>query len=393
MAVGATAAATAAVKAGASAAPAGGDAAAPGPAAAAAAASPSVGDVGPATGAPVPGGAERPVDPNVGRVVDVEVIAVHDNETIVRLADGREGAIDSRHLHSEVAVTKEPITPGRTIKAALLARASSGGRVSMSRTWALQIEGFERAREAMESKQYLKAVATKTVKGGVVFDVGVRAFLPTSQAELEPGESLGTLVGQELDVSVVSVDESRRTVVVSRRGPVRAERRKRTGDVIRSLEVGERRKGVVKRVEDYGAFVDIGGIDGLVHRSELTWGRVRSAKGQIKVGDEVEVVVLDVKVGKRRVGLSVRQASEDPFSGLEPGARLEGEVISLVEYGAFIRISDTVEGLCHLSELAEYPVRHPEEVVIPGDQVMVEVVSIDAERRRVSLSIARAVRL
>jgi len=329
----------------------------------------------------------------VGRVVDVEVISVGEHEVIVRLADGREGAIDAKHLHSEVGGPKDTITPGSTIRAALLARSSSAGRVSMSRTWALQLEGFEKARAALENREVIEVPAIKTVKSGIVLDLGIRAFLPSSQAELAPGQGLDALVGQNLAVNVVSVDESRRTVVVSRRGPVRAARRRESGELIRALSVGDRRKGAVTRVEDYGAFVDIGGVEGLVHRSELAWGRVGSVAQVVSVGDEVEVVIVDIKVGKRRVGLSLRQAAGDPYADLEVGGRLEGEVVTLVDYGAFIKVAEGVEGLCHLSELAEYPVRHPEEVVIPGDRVMVEVVSIDEKRRRVSLSVARAVRL
>lgn len=344
-----------------------------------------------------PGGAKprkgsRPADSNVGRVVDVVIVEVGEHEAIVRLADGREGAIDVRHLQSEVAAEPEPMTPGRTIRAALLARSSSGGRVSMSRTWALQIEGFERAKAAHEAKETLTLPVVKSVKGGVVLDLGLRAFLPSSQAELEPGETLADLVGREVEVNIVSVDEGRRTVVVSRRGPVRAERRRRSGEVLRAIKVGETRTGKVTRLADFGAFVDIGGVEGLVHRSELSWSRIRSVGEVVSVGEEVEVKVLEVRVGKRRVGLSIRQAGDDPFAGLEVGSRLEGQVTSLVDYGAFIRVADGIEGLCHLSELAEYPVRHPEEIVIPGDAVMVEIISVDPKRRRVSLSIARAVR-
>jgi small subunit ribosomal protein S1 len=219
--------------------------------------------------------------------------------------------------------------------------------------------------------------------------VGVRGFVPASHLELAPVGDLQPYAGQELALRVLDVDADRERLVLSRRSLLLKEQRRSMHDVLSSLQPGEVRRGRVASLSDYGAFVDVGGVNGLVHLSELSWQRVRHPSDVVQVGDEVDVKVLDVKVKKRRVSLSIRQLTEDPLGALVPGEIRTGPVTRLVDFGAFVDLSG-VEGLVHLSELAEYRVSAPEEIVAPGEEVRVKVLSVDRKRRRVELSIRQA---
>jgi len=337
--------------------------------------------VGPAVAAPV-----RPPTAGgvvVGRIVDVEVAQVSDQEVEVRLADGRIGVIPRREFPTAPGV-------GETVPAALLARDDPRGRVVLSHAWARKQRAWERIEQAKESGTPLRGMATKVVKGGLVVDLGLRAFLPASLVADTPGTDPSSLVGTEVEVVVTEVDRASDRIVVSRRDLLRKERRKQEKELLSSLEAGARVRGAVVSVADYGAVVDLGGVRGLVHRSELTWQRFETVDDVVAVGDEVLVEVLDVNRSKRRVSLSMRRTSPDPFDGLEPGQVLGATVTRVVEYGAFMRLDESgAEGLVHVSELSDVPGFRPDQLVATGEQVMVKVMQVDPSRRRMSLSVRR----
>jgi ribosomal protein S1 len=259
----------------------------------------------------------------------------------------------------------------------------------LSRAWALKLKAWDSILEAARLNATVTARVVSAGAKGVVVDAGVRGFVPTSHLELEPVSDLSAFIDRVLELKVLEADPMRERLVLSRRALLLKEQRRKAQDLLTSLKPGDAARGRVTSITDYGAFVDIGGVNGLVHLSELSWQRVRKAADVVRLGDEVDVVVLDVKAKKRRISLSMRRTRPDPLTELVVGEVRRGPVTRLVDFGAFVRLGD-VEGLVHLSELAEYRVSTPDEVVAPGDEVGVKILSVDTRRRRVELSIRQA---
>lgn len=325
---------------------------------------------------------------SVGKVVDVEVTGVGDKEVEVKLVDGRTGVIARSDFGRET-----PPSPGSHVSVALLARDDPRGRVALSRSWAIQLEAWQRAEEAKAAGTPLTAKVVRKVKGGYVVDVGVRAFLPSSMSGVEQGDEEGAkrLLGTDVDVLVTEVDREGDRLVVSRRDLLRRERRQAEKDLFASLAVGDRVTGTVLGVVDYGVHVDVGGARALLHRSEISWDRGAKPADVGEPGTSVEAVVIEVNRSKRRVGLSLRQLEPDPLAAVEVGAIVAAEVTRVVDYGVFARLEPSgVVGLVHMSELTDMPGYRPDEVVTPGEQVQVKVLNVDRKRRRVGLSVRQA---
>jgi len=354
-------------------------------------------------------------------VVDVEIVRVDGAEVEVRLADGRAGVIDRRDFTT-------PPSVGETVPAAVLSRDDDRrGRVALSHRWARTELAWQGVEQALANHTPVSGRVIKEVKGGVVVDVGLRAFLPTSLiGDIEiaapddavPGdvgtEVAGTdavadsvapepaagpvtvrvadpsaLVGREVEVLVTEADRAKDRVVVSRRDLQRRQRRQEEKERLSSLQPGKRVAGRVVSVADYGAVVDLGGVRGLIHRSELSWGRIGEPSDVVSVGDEVTAVVVDVNRSKKRIGLSLRRATPDPYEGIEVGAILPVVVTRVVEYGAFARLESGAEGLIHMSELSDVPGYRPDQLVVPGEDLMVKVLDVDRGRHRIALSVRR----
>ncbi|HKY13333.1 MAG TPA: S1 RNA-binding domain-containing protein [Microthrixaceae bacterium] len=332
---------------------------------------------------PAPGSAPHPA--HIPTVVDVEVTAVRPDELEVKLADGRVGVISRKDFTDTVPGT------GDQLEAALLLREESKGRVALSHAWARKHRAWERLEQARAEHLGVVGTAKRVVKGGLVVEIdGLRAFLPSSLIDDHPVDP-EQLVGTEVEVVVVDADQAADRLIVSRRELVRRERRQKQKEVMGSLEAGQQVRGTIVELLEFGARVDLGGgVHGLVHRSELTWGRVTEVADVVSVGDAVDVVVMEVNRSRRRVALSIRRLSDDPLAAVSEGDVGEAEITRLVEYGAFARLSSGAEGLIHLSELSELPVSRPEDLVVPGDRVTVKVIEVDRERRRVGLSIRQA---
>jgi ribosomal protein S1 len=317
-------------------------------------------------------------------LVDVTVADVGEDEVEVRLADGRAGVVPRRELLT-------PPEVGEQARAAVLAREDPRGRVCLSVAWARTVEAWDRAEAAHREGSTLNGTVTKEVKGGFVVDLGVRAFLPRSLAGVLEADS-PTLVGSRIEVSVHEVVPEDDRLVVSRRDVQRREQRRLEKAAWSDIAVGQRRSGVVVAVEDYGAKVDLAPLRGLIHRSELTWGRMGHPSDVVTVGEPVEVLVLEVSRSKRRIALSLRQTRPHPFEGLEPGGVHDAVVVKVLDYGVFARLEGTgAEGLVHVSELSTIPGARADQLVVPGEQLRVKVLSVDRERNRLALSVLQAV--
>jgi len=319
----------------------------------------------------------------VGKVVEVTVTTATDKEVEVRLADGSTGVIERKEFDQAPPV-------GGVIPAALLAREDPRGRIVLSYDWAKKQRAWEAVEAAKASGTALTGTVTKVVKGGAVVDLGLRAFLPLSMIDDQPGTDPATLVGTQIEVMVMEVERSADRLVVSRRDLIRKRRRAAEKEVYSTLQPGATVPGKVVSLADYGAVVDLGGIRGLIHRSELTWGHLGEISDVVTVGQDVQVKVLDVNRSKKRVSLSLRQIAPDPLATLEEGAVLPATVIRVVEYGCFVRLDDSgAEGLVHQSELTDLRDYRPDQLVSPGETVMVKVMEIDRKRRRLNLSVRR----
>lgn len=324
---------------------------------------------------------------DVGRIVEVTVTGITDREVEVRLADGRSGVVPASELGIVVHV-------GDVVEAAQLAREDPRRRAVLSVLWARKQRAWDRVAEAHSAGTTVKGEVVRLTKGGAVVDLGVRGFLPASLAGGSNGEPSGSdlaaLVGSEVEVVVVEFDRDSERVVVSVREHLRRQRRQAERDLLGSLAPGSTVPGTVVSTADYGAVVDLGGVRGLVHRSELTWGRLESVESVVTVGERVEVLVLDVNRAKRKVGLSLRATRPDPYEAVEEGAIVVATVVRVVDYGAFVRLDDGgAEGLVHVSELSDVPGYRPEHLVAPGEQLTVKVLDVDRKRRRLALSVRR----
>ncbi len=323
------------------------------------------------------------------KVLEGVVTAVSSDEVDLTLPDGRSAVIYRRNFGLNDEEPSTVLSVGDGAIGAELAREDPKGRVVLSRSWVLKKQKWEKLEASAEASEFVTGKVISTNKNGLVLDVGVRAFVPASHVELQPVADLAPYVGQTLEAKIIEINPSSERLVLSRRPILLRAQRQKVKELLSGLNPGDVRTGVVVSLADYGAFVDLGGVKGLVHVSEMAWERIGKPSDLLSVGDELEVKVLDLNVKKRRIGLSIRQLKEDPLSGVEVDTILTGKVTRLVDFGAFVDIG-VIEGLVHLSELAEYRVQAPEEVVTPGDEIRVKVLSVDPKRRRVALSVRQA---
>ena len=327
-----------------------------------------------------------------GEIITGTVLTVAKREAEVDLGDGKIGVVGDRHWSSEKQVDLTTVLAvGDTVEAAVLARADLKKRITLSRLWAQQKRGWEAAEGAAKDKGDLQAIVTETVKGGLSLDVnGVRAFMPASLVDVHTVNDLKPLIGQTFAVRVIEADRTKARLIVSRKAAMRASQRQQAKTALSGIKVGQTMTGKVAQITDFGAFVDVADVRGLVHKSEIGWSRARDPQRELKVGQEVEVKVLKVQPSRNRLGLTMR-TENDPLRSIRKGERFEATVTRLADFGAFVALPSGVEGLVHVSEMAEYRVFAPEEIVMPGEKVWVKVLKVDKKRRTVDLSMSQAV--
>ena len=330
-----------------------------------------------------------------GDLVDGTVVKIEHDEVLVDIGFKSEGVIPSRELSIRKDANPADIVElGEKIEALVLQKEDKDGRLILSKKRA----EYERAWISVEDKFKAGEVVTgeviEVVKGGLILDIGLRGFLPASLVDLRRVKDLDMYLGTAIEARVIEMDRNRNNVVLSRRVLLEEGRKNERAEILQRLEKGMRLKGTVSSIVDFGAFVDLGGIDGLVHISELSWSHVNHPSEVVKVGDEVEVEVLDVDLNRERISLGLKQTTEDPWAKLVEsypvGAIVDGKVTKTVPFGAFIALGDDVEGLVHISEMADRHIETPNQVVSQGDEVKVKVMDINSERRRISLSMRAA---
>jgi small subunit ribosomal protein S1 len=325
----------------------------------------------------------------VGEVITAEVVRVDENYVVVNAGLKSESYIpldEFRNDRGEIDVK-----PGDFVKVAIESLEDGYGETRLSRDKAKRLAAWRELEEALEKGSVVTGVITGKVKGGLTVTInGIRAFLPGSLVDLRPVKDTAPYEGRQFEFKVIKLDRRRNNVVVSRRAVLEETQGAEREALLASLQEGAVVKGIVKNITDYGAFVDLGGIDGLLHITDLAWRRVKHPSEVVSVGDEVEAKVLKFDQEKNRVSLGLKQLGEDPWVGVArrypPGTRLFGKVSNLTDYGAFVEIEPGIEGLVHVSEMDWTNKNvHPTKVVQLGDEVEVMVLEVDEERRRISL--------
>jgi small subunit ribosomal protein S1 len=326
-----------------------------------------------------------------GDILEGHIVKVDRDEVLVDIGYKSEGVIPSKELSIRQDVDPSQVVEiGERVEALVLQKEDKEGRLILSQKRAQYERAWGRIEEIMQSGGTIKGPVIEVVKGGLILDIGLRGFLPASLVDLRRVRDLHPFVGQELECKIIELDRNRNNVVLSRRAFLEESQSEGRKKFLESLQKGERRTGTVSSIVNFGAFVDLGGVDGLVHVSELSWKHVDHPSEVVQVGQEVEVEVLDVDLERERVSLSLKATQEDPWKEFErkyrAGEIITGQVTKIVPFGAFVRVAQGIEGLVHISELSNTHVESPESVVNVGDQVQVKVIDVDVSRRRISLS-------
>jgi small subunit ribosomal protein S1 len=315
-----------------------------------------------------------------GRIVNV----VND-EVVVDVGYKSEGIISISEFEDPTA-----IDIGDTVEVLLESVEDESGSVVLSKRRADRLRGWERIVTTHKEGDVVRGKVTRKIKGGLLMDIGVPVFLPASQVSVRRSADISEFLGQEIEAKIIKIDESRMNIVVSRRKLIEEERDRQKRTLLSEIAEGQKRRGVVKNLADFGAFVDLGGIDGLLHITDMSWGRVNHPSEVVKVDQEIEVQILKVDKERERIALGLKQLQPSPWKNVEDrypvGTRLNGEVTNVMNYGAFVRIEDGLEGLVHISEMSwTKRVNHPSELVNVGDKVEVVVLDINKEKKEISL--------
>jgi small subunit ribosomal protein S1 len=332
---------------------------------------------------------------NDGDIVDGTIVKVDRDEVLLDIGYKTEGVIPSRELSIKHDVDPgDVVSVGDKVEALVLQKEDKEGRLILSKKRAQYERAWGTIEKIKEEDGVVTGQVIEVVKGGLILDIGLRGFLPASLVEMRRVRDLQPYVGRELEAKIIELDKNRNNVVLSRRAWLEQTQSEVRQNFLTQLQKGQVRPGVVSSIVNFGAFVDLGGVDGLVHVSELSWKHIDHPSEVVEVGQEVTVEVLDVDMERERVSLSLKATQEDPWQQFarthQMGQIVPGKVTKLVPFGAFVRVDEGIEGLVHISELAERHVEIPEQVVQVGDDVMVKIIDIDLERRRISLSLKQA---
>jgi len=321
----------------------------------------------------------------VGTILTGRVLSVQGDDVVIDVGYKSEGAVPLQEFEDPSRVE-----PGQTVEVLLDAVEDDAGLIVLSKRKADRIRGWEKVIAEHEEGDVVKGRVMRKIKGGLLVDIGVPAFLPASQVDIRRPPDIGEYVDRPIECKILKIDERRNNIVVSRRRLIEEQREAMKAQLMKEIEVGQLRKGIVKNIVDFGAFVDLGGIDGLLHITDMSWGRISHPSEVVALDQEIEVKILNVDKERERIALGLKQKTENPWKRVPEkypvGSRVRGEVVNVTHYGAFVKLEEGVEGLVHVSEMSwTRHVNHPSEVVAIGDIVDVVVLGINEEKEEISL--------
>jgi len=330
-----------------------------------------------------------------GQLVEGTVVRVDKDEVLIDIGYKSEGVIPPRELSIRSGVNPtEVVSLGEKIEAVVLQREDKEGRLVLSKKRAQYERAWSKIEEVKEADGVVTGSVIEVVKGGLIVDIGLRGFLPASLVELRRVRDLQPYIGTNVETKIIELDKNRNNVVLSRRAWLEENQKEQREEFLHDLRPGEVRKGIVSSVVNFGAFVDLGGMDGLIHVSELSWKHVDHPGSVVTVGDEIDVQVLEIDMSRERISLSLKATQQDPWQEFatahQVGELVYGRVTKLVPFGAFVQVGEGIEGLVHISEMSAHHVELPEQVVTPAEELWVKIIDLDLERRRISLSIKQA---
>jgi len=329
-----------------------------------------------------------------GDVLTGRVVRIDKDEVLIDVGYKSEGVIPQKELSIRKSVdASQEVALGEEVDALVLTKEDQDGRLILSKKRARFEKAWRRLEAAAESGEPVEGTVIEVVKGGLIVDLGVRGFLPASLVDIRRVQNLDDFMGRPIECKVIELNRSRNNVVLSRRAVLEEERKEVRQQILDRLQPGMVVEGAISNIVDFGAFVDLDGIDGLIHISELSWSHVNHPSEVLSIGQTVPVKVLDIDRDRQRISLGLKQTQQDPWQRVvdtySVGDELAGRVTKVVTFGAFVEVLDGVEGLVHISELAQHHVENPREVVNQGDDVRVKILEIDSDRRRLSLSVKR----
>ena len=342
---------------------------------------------------------EEDSDISPEQIVEGKIVRVDDEFVIVDVGYKSEGMVPRSEWEEDEETgdaADEPPEVGNTVRVLVedvedvVGRHDDRGMIVLSKRKAEKIENWIRVMEKVHEGDVVSGLVERKIKGGLLVNIGVNVFLPASQVDIRRPHDIGEYIGQTIECMVLKIDETRRNIVVSRRSLIEAERAKKKTELLKELETGQVRKGVVKNLADFGAFVDLGGIDGLLHITDMSWGRINHPSEMVKIDDEVEVMILNIDYEKEKIALGLKQKQASPWDNVATkypvDSKVQGTVVNVMSYGAFVKLEDGIEGLVHISEMSwTKRINHPSELVQIDDQVEVVVLGINEEKQEISL--------
>ncbi|HEX41566.1 MAG TPA: 30S ribosomal protein S1 [Phycisphaerales bacterium] len=330
----------------------------------------------------------KKVDSNMpGSIIKGRIVTQIGNDVIVEVGLKSEGVVDAAEFNAP-----EEIEPGRMIDVLLEDTDSAGGLIVLSKRKADSIIGWENIINTKKEGDVVQGKVVRRIKGGLLVDIGVPVFLPASQVDIRKPGDISRFIGKDIEAKVLKIDVEGRNIVISRRKYIEEERQASKEKLLSEIEVGQLRKGVVKNIAGFGVFVDLGGLDGLLHISDLSWGRISHPSEVVDLDQEIECVVIGVDKESEKVSLGLKQRSASPWDNVENkypvGAKVKGKVVNIMNYGAFVRLEDGIEGLVHISEMSwTRRLSHPSEMVNLNDDIDVVVLNVNKEKQEISLGL------
>ncbi len=321
----------------------------------------------------------------IGRIVSGKVVEIVGDQVVVDVGYKSEGLVPLGEWEDE-----PPPVAGDSVEVLLEGMEDDTGEIVLSRKKAHRMRAWEMVITRHHEGDVVKGKVTRKIKGGLLVDIGVNVFLPASQVDIRRPSDIADYIDQEIECMILKIDESRRNIVVSRRKLIEITREHQKKQLLEEITVGQVRKGTVKNIADFGAFVDLGGIDGLLHITDMSWGRINHPSDMLKIDDQVEVMVLHVDKEREKIALGLKQKSASPWENVEKkypvGTRVTGEVVNVMTYGAFVKLEEGIEGLVHISEMSwTKRINHPSELVNIGDKIEVVVLGINRDKQEISL--------